>query len=103
VRYLDPAPFTSSGVNVIYFQPPQPPRRQARGHRVTALAALAATGPGPLGGRLTEHAASWREPPTAVTGQQLRAASPAAQRPITAQAGQPADSGRLGPEAAGAA
>lgn len=92
-RYLDPAPFTSSGVNVIYFQPPQPPGRQAPGHRVTALAALAATGPGLLSGRLTGHAASWREPPSAVTGQQLRAACPAAQRPVTAQAGSPAAQG----------
>lgn len=61
-RYLDPTPFASSGLRVIYFQPPQPPGCQAQVNRATALATLAAGRPRQLSGRLADHAQCWRVP-----------------------------------------
>jgi hypothetical protein len=61
-RYLDPAPFASSGIRVTYFRPPQPPGRPAQGHCATALGDLAASGPGQLSRQLAEHALCWRVP-----------------------------------------
>lgn len=61
-RYLDQAPFVSSGIGVTCVRPPQPPGRPAAGHRATALGDLAASGPGQLSGRLAEHAQCWRVP-----------------------------------------
>lgn len=61
-RYLDLTPFTSCGINVRYFRPPQLIPHPACGPRSTALTSVAATGAGPLSDLLAGHARSWRAP-----------------------------------------
>jgi hypothetical protein len=56
-RYLDPMPFASSRLGVIYFQPPQSPGGEPGHQYVSALTAFAAAGPELVNSQLSGHAA----------------------------------------------
>jgi hypothetical protein len=56
-RYLDQQPFTTNGITVDHFRPPQP--RQ----NITALSAFATAGPAKLATQLAEHASCWQPSP----------------------------------------